>query len=99
MFDGLEGAKSFTLCWKTSRQFRSLGCYTAASNRLITETYIIDSVGLSHFHDGTRDTDGASEQPHLRFLTGKDTLDTRLDDGSTHIRTFDMTGRGLAIDL
>ena len=61
--------------------------------------HIIDDIGKADPHGGPGDTDSSDEQTHLRFLIGKDMLDTRSDHRLSSIRFLDMPGHRLEMRL
>lgn len=61
--------------------------------------HIVDDIGQPDPHGGPGETYGPDEQSRLRFLIGKDMLDTGSDDGLPGIGPLDMPGHGLGMRL
>jgi hypothetical protein len=61
--------------------------------------HIIDNIGQTDPHGGSRYPYGSYEQSCLRFLIGKNRLDTRPDNGLSCIRFLDMSWHGLEMRL
>jgi len=61
--------------------------------------HIIDDIGQSDPHGGSRYAYGSYEQSCLRFLIGKNMFDTRPDNGLSCIRFLDMSWHGLEMRL
>ena len=52
--------------------------------------HVVDGIGQTDPRGGLSDAYGSDEQSHLRFLIGKDMLDTRADDRLSSIGSLDM---------
>jgi len=61
--------------------------------------HIIDDIGQSDPHGGSGNAHGPDEQSRLRFLIGKDMLDTRPDNGLSGVGPLDMPGHGFEMWL
>ena len=52
--------------------------------------HVVDGIGQTDPRGGLGDAYGSDEQSRLRFLIGKDMLDTRADDRLSSIGSLDM---------
>ena len=61
--------------------------------------HVVDDIGEPDPHGGPGDTDSSDEQSRLRFLIGKDMLDTRPDHRLPCVGPLDVAGYGLEMRL